>query len=61
MPNTAKQLAQEIRKIFFLNAVSATVNLPAEMARKHGLHRGDHVVIQDTESGILIRKLKVEA
>ena len=52
---------QEVRKIFFLNDISATVVIPAEIARKHELHRGNHVVIEDTQAGILVRKLKTEA
>jgi hypothetical protein len=61
MANTAKATAQEIRKIFFLNDVSATLIIPAEMARKHELHRGNHVVVEDTKDGILVRKLRVES
>ena len=56
-----KQSPQEVRKIFFLNDISATLVIPAEMARKHELHRGNHVVVEDTQAGILVRKLKTEA
>jgi hypothetical protein len=49
----------DIKKIFLLNNVCATVILPAKLARKHGLHKGNHVLIEDTEQGILIKKAKV--
>jgi Antidote-toxin recognition MazE, bacterial antitoxin len=51
----------EVAKVFLLNDKSATLIIPAEIARKHGLHRGSHVTVQDRQDGILIKKLKVGA
>jgi hypothetical protein len=51
----------EVAKVFLLNDKSATLIIPAEIARKHGLYRGSHVTVQDTPEGILVKKLKVGA
>ena len=46
-----------IGKIFLINKISATLIIPIELARKHGLNQPSHVTIEDTDQGILIRKL----
>ena len=48
-----------ISKTFLTNKLSATIIIPIEIARKHGLDEPSHVVVEDTSQGILIRKLEV--
>jgi hypothetical protein len=49
---------KEVTTIFLTNKISATIIIPIELARKHELTEHSHVVVGETESGILIRKLK---
>jgi bifunctional DNA-binding transcriptional regulator/antitoxin component of YhaV-PrlF toxin-antitoxin module len=49
----------EISKIFLTNRISATLIIPIEMARKHGLNEPSHVVVEERPEGILIRKLEL--
>ena len=48
-----------ISKIWFTNDISATLIIPVEIAKKHNLTKGNHVLVEDTEQGILIRKLNL--
>ena len=48
---------KDVTKIFLLNRVSATVIIPAAMARRAGLNNPTHVSIEEVEEGILIKKL----
>jgi bifunctional DNA-binding transcriptional regulator/antitoxin component of YhaV-PrlF toxin-antitoxin module len=50
---------KEISKIFLTNKVSATLIIPIELARRHGLNEPSHVIVEETPQGILIRKLEV--
>lgn len=50
---------KEISKIFLTNKLSATLIIPIELARKHGLNEPSHVTVEETPQGILIRKLEV--
>ena len=56
MLNTKK----EVTKIFLTNRISATLIIPIELARKHGLNEPTHVVVEEIPEGILIRKLQFE-
>jgi hypothetical protein len=49
-----------ISKIWMTNDVSATLIIPVEVAKKHNLSKGEHVIVEDTGTGILIRKLNLE-
>ena len=51
---------QQISKIWLTNKVSATLIIPIKFARKHNLDKPSHVVVEDSEKGIFIRRLKVE-
>ena len=51
-----KGKAKEISKIWLHNNISASLIIPVEIARKHNLTKGNHVVVEDTEAGILIRR-----
>ncbi|HEY7082235.1 MAG TPA: hypothetical protein VH500_21295 [Nitrososphaeraceae archaeon] len=54
-------MSLKIAPIFLTNKISATLIIPIEIARRHGLDRPSHVVVEDTKDGILIRKLQVAA
>jgi hypothetical protein len=56
----AKSKNREITKIWLHNNVSASLIIPIEIARKHNLTKGKHVIVEDTDQGILIRKLNLE-
>lgn len=50
---------KKIASIFISNGISSTVIIPIELARKYAIDRHSHVTIEDTQDGILIRKLVV--
>jgi hypothetical protein len=50
---------KEITKIFLSGRLSATLIIPIEMARRHGLEKPSHVVIEERPDGILIKKLEL--
>ena len=47
---------KEITKIFLSGKLSATLVIPIEIARRHGLERPAHVIVEERPEGILIRK-----
>lgn len=51
---------RKIRKTFLSGKLSATLVIPIEVARKYGLERPSHVVVEEVNEGILIRKLKFD-
>jgi hypothetical protein len=48
-----------IAPIFLSNGISSTLVIPIELARKYEIDKPTHVTIQDTQNGILIKKLEV--
>jgi hypothetical protein len=50
---------KEIKKTFLSGKLSATLVIPIEIARKYGLEKPSHVVVEERPEGILIRKLEV--
>ena len=50
----------KIAPIFLTNKISATMIIPIQTARRYGLDKPAHVVVEEKEDGILIRKLKLE-
>jgi bifunctional DNA-binding transcriptional regulator/antitoxin component of YhaV-PrlF toxin-antitoxin module len=50
---------KEVSKVFLTNKISATLIIPIELARRHGLNEPSHVIVEETPQGILIRKLEV--
>jgi hypothetical protein len=51
---------KKIAPIFLSNGLSSTVIIPIELARKYNIDRPSHVTIEDTDNGILIKKLEVK-
>lgn len=53
-------LNRKITSTFLSGKLSATIVIPIDIARKHGLNRPSEVIVEDTEEGILIRKINLE-
>ncbi len=53
-------LSKKITSTFLSGKLSATIVIPIDIARKHGLNLPSEVVVEDTEDGILIRKIDLE-
>jgi len=51
---------KEIVKTFLTGKLSATLIIPIDIARRHGLERPSHVVVQETPEGILISRLEIK-
>jgi hypothetical protein len=56
---TNKIERKEITKIFLSNKLSATLIIPIEIARRHGLEKPSHVIVEERPDGILIRRLEI--
>jgi bifunctional DNA-binding transcriptional regulator/antitoxin component of YhaV-PrlF toxin-antitoxin module len=54
------KISRKITSTFLSGKLSATIVIPIEIARKHGLKCPSEVVVEDTEEGILIRKIDME-
>jgi hypothetical protein len=57
------ELIGSIFRLSFLilsGKLSATIVIPIEIARKYGLDRPSDVIVEETDSGILIRKVNLE-
>jgi hypothetical protein len=52
--------SKKIKSTFLSGKLSATIVIPIDIARKHGLNRPSEVIVEDTEHGILIRKIDME-
>ena len=50
---------KKITSTFLSGKLSATLIIPIEIARKYGLNEPSHVVVEETDNGILIRKLVI--
>jgi hypothetical protein len=50
---------KRITHTFLSGRLSATLIIPIEIARRYGLHKPSNVIVEETEEGILIRKLEV--
>jgi bifunctional DNA-binding transcriptional regulator/antitoxin component of YhaV-PrlF toxin-antitoxin module len=48
-----------ISKIWLTNKISATLIIPKEIALRNGLNDDSRVVVEQTDKGILIRKLEI--
>ena len=53
-------LNRKITSTFLSGKLSATIVIPIDIARKHGLNRPSEVIVEDTEEGLLIRKINLE-
>ena len=58
-PKLEEHKYKKISPIFLSNKVSSTLIIPIDMARKFGLDRPSHVILEETDKGILIKKLEI--
>lgn len=49
-----------IMSTFLSGKLSATLVIPIDIARRHGLDQPSEVVVEETKEGILIRKIDLE-
>jgi hypothetical protein len=56
-----KQMSQikKVTSTFITGKFSATLVIPIEIARNKGLDKPSHVIVEETDNGILIRKLEI--
>jgi hypothetical protein len=52
--------SKKITSTFLSGKLSATIVIPIEIARKYGLDRPSDVIVEETDAGILIRKVNLE-
>jgi bifunctional DNA-binding transcriptional regulator/antitoxin component of YhaV-PrlF toxin-antitoxin module len=50
---------KHVVKTFLTGKISATIIIPIEIARRHGLSEPSNVTIEDTNEGILIKRLEI--
>lgn len=50
---------KKVTHTFLSGQRSATVIIPIEIARKHGLDTPSNVTVEETDEGILIKKIEV--
>jgi hypothetical protein len=50
---------KEITKTFLSGKLSSTLVIPIEIARRYGLEKPAHVIIEKRPDGILIRRLTI--
>jgi hypothetical protein len=51
---------KKITSTFLSGKLSATLVIPIDIARRHGLNQPSEVLVEETEEGILIRKIDVD-
>lgn len=56
LPNKRSKV---ISKVWLTNNLSATLIIPIDIARKHGLDKPEYVSVEETDKGILIRKANI--
>jgi hypothetical protein len=57
---TEQKQEKRIAPIFLSNGRSSTVIIPIDIARKYNIDKPSHVTIEDTQKGILIKKLDLD-
>lgn len=57
---TQVEKKQYISPIWITNGSSSTVIIPIDIARKFEMDRPCHVLFEEREDGILIKKLKIQ-
>jgi hypothetical protein len=51
---------KNITHVFISGKLSSTLIIPIGIARKYGLDKPAHVIIEEKQDGLLIRKLNIE-
>jgi hypothetical protein len=58
--DVSKTLSEkEITKIFRSGKLSSTVIIPIRISRRQGLEKPAHVIVEEKDGGVMIRKLEI--
>ena len=57
--NTEMTELKKVTHTFLSGKMSSTVIIPISVARKYGLDKPSNVVVEETEQGILIRRINL--
>jgi hypothetical protein len=61
MSKVTKCNTKKIKHTFLTGKLSTTIIIPIEIARRYGINApSDVVVVEETNSGILVRKIEIE-
>ena len=52
-------IRQKVTHTFITGKLSATLIIPIQIARKYGIAEPSNVIVEETQQGILIRKLEI--
>jgi hypothetical protein len=50
---------KRVTHTFLSGRLSATIIIPIDIARKHGLDQPSNVIVEETDEGILIKKMEI--
>ena len=50
---------KKVTHTFLSGKISSTIIIPIDVARRYGLDKPANVVVEESEDGILIRKLEI--
>jgi hypothetical protein len=59
LSNSKMSELKKLTHIFLSGKLSATLIIPISIARKYGLDSPTHVLVEEKEEGILIKKLEI--
>ena len=51
---------KKIKSTFLSGKLSATIVIPLNIAKEYGIDKPSNVIIEGTDNGILIRKLRID-
>jgi hypothetical protein len=51
---------KKIKSTFLSGKLSATIVIPLHIAKEYGIDKPSNVIIEGTDNGILIRKLRID-
>jgi bifunctional DNA-binding transcriptional regulator/antitoxin component of YhaV-PrlF toxin-antitoxin module len=54
-------MVKKVSHTFISGKFSTVLVLPVAIARKHGLDKPSDVIVEETDNGILVRKLEIES
>ena len=57
--NQNERYGKRVVHTFLSGKVSSTLIIPLETARKYGLEKPSDVIVEETQNGILIRRLDI--
>jgi len=56
---TQQENQKTIASVFISNGISSTLIILIKLARKYRIDKPSHVTIEDTQKGLLIKKLEI--